>query len=113
MDLSHQESSHLEGVVSALAEMEKEIDVIKANAEDIKRAIVALAREEAENAKNRIIASANEMMKTELDQATKDAGEKSKEILQKCEAEVKKLQIKINSSFDKAVAIVVKSVLGE
>lgn len=111
--MSHKETSHLEGVVSALSEMEKEIDVIKADVEDMKRSLVALAREEADRLKNQIISSANETMKAELDKATQEAESKSEEILKKSETEVKDLQKKIDASLEKAVDAVVKTVLGD
>ena len=111
--MSRNESSHLEGVVSALAEMEKEIDAIETDAEEMKRAVVALAREEAEKIKNQIVSSANDTVKNELERATAEAEKKSREIVQKSEAEVKKLEAKINTTFDKAVDSVIKAVLGD
>ncbi|MBI2127071.1 MAG: hypothetical protein HYU02_07155 [Thaumarchaeota archaeon] len=111
--MSHQEASHLEGVISALSEMEKELDVIKASVEEMKRSLVALAREQAEQVKNQIVSEANGAMKEELDRATQEAQMKAKEIMAKSEAEVKKLQSKIDASFDKAADAVVKAVLGD
>ncbi|HEY4673897.1 MAG TPA: V-type ATPase subunit subunit G family protein [Nitrososphaerales archaeon] len=111
--MSHTESSHLEGVVSTLSEMEKEIDAVKADAEEMKRAIVALARDEAEKIKNQIVSSANETVKNELNRATADAERNAKEIVQKGDVDVKKLQGKINAALDKAVDSVVKAVLGD
>lgn len=111
--MSHTESSHLEGVVSALSEMEKEIDAIKTDTEEMKRSIVALARDEAGKIKNHIVSSANETVKNELARATADAERNAKEIVQKGDVEVKKLQGKINVAFDKAVDSVVRAVLGD
>jgi vacuolar-type H+-ATPase subunit H len=93
--------------------MEKEIDAIKADVEEMKRAIVALARDEAEKIKNQIVSSANETVKNELDRATTEAERNAKEIVQKGDVDVKKLQGKINAALDKAVDSVVKAVLGD
>jgi len=111
--LSNGESSRLEGMVSALSEMEKEIDIVRTDAEEMKRALVALAREEAEKIKNEIFSSANDTVKNDLERASAEAGKKSDEIVQKSYAEVKKLQGKIDTAFDKAVDSVVKAVLGD
>lgn len=111
--MSHQEASHLEGVISALSEMEKELDAIKASVEEMKRSLVALAREQAEQVKNQIVSEANETMKEELDRATQEAQKRAKEIMTRSEAEVKKLQSKIDASFDRAVGVVAKALLGD
>ncbi len=71
--------------------MEKELDAIKASVEEMKRSLVALAREQAEQVKNQIVSEANETMKEELDRATQEAQKKAKEIIgtaiQRCAAD--------------------------
>ena len=107
------DSSKIENVIEALSEMEGELDSIKANAEDVKRELIAMARDEAERLKASMIDDANSQMEKDIEDVVKKSDKNAVVMISKANDDVKKLKKQTDSRFDKAVQSVVLALLGE
>jgi vacuolar-type H+-ATPase subunit H len=111
--MSQSSGRWIENAISALSEMEEEMDRIKERITEMKRELLSLAQKESERTKDeftsQVTAWSEENLKAEREEIEKDA----KKIIDKSEEEVKKLKIKMDKKFDQAVEIVTKAILGE
>ncbi len=105
--------SEVETIVAALSQLENDIDALYVHAEEMRKRIMAHSNEEIEKLKQQIITLANEEAKRIVDSAKQEADAESEKIAELGRANVAGIKKNINSSFDRAVDSIVKTVLGE
>ena len=110
-----QPTSHsaVETIVSALSELENDIDGMYGRVEEMKRRIIAHSDEEIEKLKQQIITLANEEAKQIVDSAKAEAEAESEEIAEIGRANLANIRKNIKASFDAAVDSIVQAVLGD
>lgn len=110
-----QPTSHsaVETIVSALSELENDIDAMYGRVEEMKRHIIAHSDEEIEKLKQQIIALANEEAKQIVDSTKAEAEAESEEIAEIGRANLANIRKNIKASFDAAVDSIVQAVLGD
>jgi V/A-type H+-transporting ATPase subunit G/H len=104
--------SAVETIVSALSELENDIDRLYGRVEEMKRRIVAQSNEEIDKLKQQIIALANEEAKRVVDSAKAEAEGESENIGEVGRANLANIRKNIKASFDSAVDSIVQAVLG-
>ena len=105
--------SAVETIVSALSELENDIDAMYGRVEEMKRHIIAHSDEEIEKLKQHIITLANEEAKQIVDSAKAEAEAESEEIAEIGRANLANIRKNIKASFDAAVDSIVQAVLGD
>ena len=105
--------SAVETIVSALSELENDIDAMYGRVEEMKRHIIAHSDEEIEKLKQQIITLANEEAKQIVDSAKAEAEAESEEIAEIGRANLANIRKNIKASFDAAVDSIVQAVLGD
>jgi vacuolar-type H+-ATPase subunit H len=105
--------SAVESIVSALSSLENDIDGLYVRADEMKKRIMAHSNEEVDKLKQQITMLANEEAKKIVDSAKAEADSESEKIAETERATIASLKKNINSSFDKAVDSIVKTVLGD
>lgn len=105
--------SAVETIVSALSELENDIDEMYGRVEEMKRHIIAHSDEEIEKLKQQIITLANEEAKQIVDSAKAEAEAESEEIAEIGRANLANIRKNIKASFDAAVDSIVQAVLGD
>jgi V/A-type H+-transporting ATPase subunit G/H len=115
VEISHPPASlsGVETIVAALSQLENDIDGLYIRAEEMKKRMMAHSNEEVEKLKQQIIALANEEAKKIVDSAKAEADSESEKIAELGRASVAGIKKNINSSFDRAVDSIVRTVLGE
>ena len=110
-----QPTSHsaVETIVSALSELENDIDAMYGRVEEMKRHIIAHSDEEIEKLKQQIITLANEEAKQIVDSTKAEAEAESEEIAEIGRANLANIRKNIKASFDAAVDSIVQAVLGD
>jgi vacuolar-type H+-ATPase subunit H len=103
----------IDKTVSILARMEKYIDELAASVSDMKRLLINMAEDDAEKVKKEFLDETTKLAREKLAIIEKEARTEAETILIRSEEEIKALRIRIEQAFDKAVDIVVKTVLGE
>jgi vacuolar-type H+-ATPase subunit H len=104
--------SAVETIVSALSELEKDIDGMYGRVEEMKRRIIAHSDEEIEKLKQQIITLANEEAKQIVDSSKAEAEAESEEIGEIGRANLANIRKNIKASFDTTVDSIVQAVLG-
>jgi vacuolar-type H+-ATPase subunit H len=104
--------SEVETIISALSELENDIDRMYGRVEEMRRRIIAYSDEEIENLKQRIITLANEEAKQIVDSTKADAEAESEEIGEIGRANLANIRKNIKASFDATVDSIVQAVLG-
>jgi vacuolar-type H+-ATPase subunit H len=104
--------SAVENIVSALSELENDIDGTYGRVEEMKRQIIAHSDEEIEKLKQQIITLANEEAKQIVDSARAEAEAESDEIGEIGRANLANIRKNIKASFDATVDSIVQAVLG-
>ena len=104
--------SEVETIVSALSELENDIDRMYGRVEEMRRRIIARSDEEIENLKQRIITLANEEAKQIVDSTKAEAEAESEEIGEIGRADLANIRKNIKASFDATVDSIVQAVLG-
>lgn len=103
--------SSVEKIVSALSELESDIESLSAKVQDMKKRIISTSDNEIAQLREKII----QVAKTESDKiitsAKQEAEEKSQKISAEAETNLTKLRENTKLSFDKSVKLVVDSVL--
>ncbi|HET8847440.1 MAG TPA: hypothetical protein VFM20_01515 [Nitrososphaeraceae archaeon] len=103
--------SSVEKIVSALSELENDIESLSVKVQDMKKRIVSTSENEIAQLREKII----QVAKTESDKiissAKQEAEEKSQKISAEAETNLTKLRENTKLSFDKSVKLVVDSVL--
>lgn len=79
----------------------------------MKKRILAHANEEVDKLRQQVIAMANEEAKSIIDRARAEADAESAEISKQAEKNLATIKKNIDSSFDKAVDSIVRTVLGD
>ena len=105
--------SAVETIVSALSELENDIDEMYGRVEEMKRHIIAHSDEEIEKLKQQIITLANEEAKQIVDSTKTEAEAESEEIAEIGRANLANIRKNIKASFDAAVDSIVQAVLGD
>ena len=105
--------SAVETIVSALSELENDIDAMYGRVEEMKRHIIAHSDEEIEKLKQQIITLANEEAKQIVDSAKAEAEAESEEIAEIGRANLANIRKNIKASFDAAVDSIVQAVLSD
>lgn len=105
--------SAVENIVSALSELENDIDGMYGRVEEMKRQIIAHSDEEIEKLKQQIITLANEEAKQIVDSAKAEAEAESEEIAEIGRANLANIRKNIKTSFDAAVDSIVQAVLSD
>jgi len=105
--------SAVETIVSALSELENDIDEMYGRVEEMKRHIIAHSDEEIEKLKQQIITLANEEAQQIVDSAKAEAEAESEEIAEIGRANLANIRKNIKASFDAAVDSIVQAVLGD
>ncbi len=104
--------SAVETIVSALSELENDIDGMYGRVEEMKRRIIAHSDEEIEKLKQQIISLANQEAKQIVDTAKAEAEAESEEIGEIGRANLANIRKNIKASFDASVDNIVQAVLG-
>ena len=103
--------SSVEKIVSALSELENDIESLSVKVQEMKKRIVSTSDNEIAQLREKII----QVAKTESDKiilsAKQEAVEKSQKISAEAETNLTKLRENTKLSFDKSVKLVVDSVL--
>jgi vacuolar-type H+-ATPase subunit H len=103
--------SSVEKIVSALSELENDIESLSTKVQDMKKRIISTSDNEIAQLREKII----QVAKTESDKiitsARQEAEEKSQKISAEAETNLTKLRENTKLSFDKSVKLVVDSVL--
>ena len=105
--------SEVETIVSALSELENDIDRMYGRVEEMRRRIIAHSDEEIENLKQQIITLANEEAKQIVDSTKAEAEAESEEIGEIGRANLANIRKNIKASFDATVDSIVQAVLGD
>ena len=105
--------SEVETIVSALSELENDIDRMYGRVEEMRRRIIAHSDEEIENLKQQIITLANEEAKQIVDSTKAEAEAESEEIGEIGRANLANIRKNIKASFDATVDNIVQAVLGD
>ena len=105
--------SPVETIVSALYELENDIDEMYGRVDEMRRRIIARSDEEIENLKRQIITIANEEAKQIMDSAKREAEAESEEIGEIGRANLANIKKNIKASFDATVDSIVQAVLGD
>lgn len=105
--------STVEAIVGALSELETDLDGLYGRVDDMKRRLVAHSNEEIDKLRQQVILIANEEAKKIVDKAKVEADAESAEITKQAEKSLAGIKKNIDSSFDKAVDSIVKTVLGD
>jgi vacuolar-type H+-ATPase subunit H len=103
--------SAVETIVSALSELENDIDRLYGRVEEMKKRIIAHSNEEIEKLKQQIITLANEEAKQIVDSAKAEAEAESENIGEVGRANLANIRKNIKASFDATVDSIVQAVL--
>jgi vacuolar-type H+-ATPase subunit H len=105
--------SAVETIVSALSELENDIDTMYGRVEEMKRRIITHSDEEIEKLKQHIISIANEEAKQIVDSTKAEAEAESEKIGEIGRANLANIRKNIKASFDATVDSIVQAVLGD
>ena len=105
--------SAVETIVSALSELENDIDGMYGRVEEMKRRIITHSDEEIEKLKQQIITIANEEAKQIVDSTKAEAEAESEKIGEIGRANLANIRKNIKASFDATVDSIVQAVLGD
>lgn len=105
--------SAVEGIVGALSELETDIDSLYSRVDEMKKRIMAHSNEEIDKLKQQIIVLANEEARRIVEKAKAEADAESADITKQAEKGLAGIKKNIDSSFDRAVDNIVKTVLGD
>ena len=106
-----QKTSSVEGIINALAELEKDIDNVNSKAVEMEKRLMVYSDDEIEKLNQQIIALAGNEAKKIVDAAKAEADREASLIVEEGEREIARIKKNIDSSFNKAVDTVVKMVL--
>ena len=106
-----QKTSSVEGIINALADLEKDIDNVNSKAVETKKRLMVYSDEEIEKLNQQIIALADNEAKKIVDAAKAEAEREASIIVEEGEKEIARIKKNIDSSFNKAVDTIVKTVL--
>ena len=105
--------SAVETIVSALSELENDIDGMHGRVEEMKRRIITHSDEEIEKLKQQLITIANEEAKQIVDSTKTEAEAESEKIGEIGRANLANIRKNIKASFDATVDSIVQAVLSD
>lgn len=105
--------STVEAIVNALSELETDLDGLYGRVDEMKRRIIAHSNEEIDKLRQEVTLIANEEAKKIVEKAKAEADAESADITKQAEKSLAGIKKNIDSSFDKAVDSIVKTVLGD
>ncbi|MDP9489559.1 MAG: hypothetical protein M3P28_05100 [Thermoproteota archaeon] len=105
--------SSVEKTVSALSELENDIESLSVKVQDMKKRIISTSDNEIAQLREKVIEVARTESEKIISSAKQEAEEKSQKILEEAEANLTKLRENTKLSFDKSVKLVVDSVLNK
>ena len=103
----------VEKIITALSELEKDIDGLSMKVQDMKKRILTNSDKEISQLREKVIEVARTESEKIFATAKKEAEEKSQKILDDAEINLTKLKENTKLSFDKSVKLVVDSVLNK
>lgn len=108
-------SSHsaVDSIISALSQLETEIDGMNARVDEMKKRLMARSNEQVDKLRQQVIAVANEEAKRIVDSARAEAEAESSQIMKDAEKNLATIKKNIDASFDRAVDSIVRTVLGQ
>ncbi|MCP8303892.1 MAG: hypothetical protein H3Z50_00230 [archaeon] len=113
MVLSEQTSPKIEDMMVPLYEMENELDETKAKIKETKNELSSLAQKEAGKSRSEVLEEAKKKTEEDLANIKAEAEKEAEKILAKGNEEIEELKAKIKGVYDKAVEMVLKTLLGE
>lgn len=108
-----QSSSQIESAIKTFTEMESELDLIKGGANEAKKRLLALAREEAERSRREAIELVGKQVSGFLAKVKSEAEDEARKMIAVSDEEIKSLKSRIERVSDEAVKIVIKVIQGE
>ena len=102
--------SSVESIVSALSELESDIDSLSSKVDEMKKRLMVHSEQEISNIRERVIEIAKEEAGKIMNISKEEAEKESAKILEEADQNLTKVRINIESSFNKCVEIVLKSV---
>lgn len=102
--------SSVESIVSALSELESDIDSLSSKVDEMKKSLMVNSEQEISNIRERVIEIAKEEAGKIMNTSKEEAEKESAKILEEADQNLTKVRINIESSFNKCVEIVLKSV---
>lgn len=106
-----QKTSSVEVIINALSELEKDMDNLNSRVEEMEKRLVVYSNEEIEKLNQQIVALANDEAKKIVDAAKAEAEKESSLIVAEADKNLAKIKESIDSSYDKAVDTIVKTIL--
>jgi vacuolar-type H+-ATPase subunit H len=106
-----QKTSSVEGIINALADLEKDIDNVNSKALEMEKRLMVYSDEEIEKLNQQIVTLADNEAKKIVDAAKAEAETEASLIVEEGEKEIARIKKNIDSSFNKAVDTIVKMVL--
>jgi V/A-type H+/Na+-transporting ATPase subunit G/H len=106
-----QKTSSVEGIINALADLEKDIDNVNSKALEMEKRLMVYSDEEIEKLNQQIVTLADNEAKKIVDAAKAEAEREASLIVEEGEKEIARIKKNIDSSFNKAVDTIVKMVL--
>lgn len=103
----------VEKIITALSELEKDIDGLSIKVQEMKKRILTNSDKEISQLREKVIEVARTESEKIIATAKKEAEEKSQKILEDAEINLTKLKENTKLSFDKSVKLVVDSVLNK
>ncbi len=103
----------VEKIITALSELEKDIDSLSMKVQDMKKRILTNSDKEISQLREKVIEVARTESEKIIATAKNEAEEKSQKILEDAEINLTKLKENTKLSFDKSVKLVVDSVLNK
>jgi hypothetical protein len=105
--------SSVEKIITALSELEKDIENLSFKVQDMKKRIMTNSDKEISQLREKIIEIAKTESEKIISAAKLEAEEKSQKITEQAETNLTKLRENTKLSFDKSVKLVVDSVLNK
>ena len=102
--------SSVESIVSALSELESDIDSLSSKVDEMKKSLIVHSEQEISNIRERVIEIAKEEAGKIMNISKEEAEKESAKILEEADQNLTKVRTNIESSFNKCVEIVLKSV---
>ena len=102
--------SSVESIVSALSELESDIDSLTSKVDEMKKSLMVHSEQEISNIRERVIEIAKEEAGKIMNISKEDAEKESANILEEADQNLTKVRTNIEASFNRCVEIVLKSV---
>jgi vacuolar-type H+-ATPase subunit H len=106
-------ASSVESIISALSNLENDIENLSHSVHEMKKRIMAYSNQEIENLKSEVIAIANQEAKKIIDIAKFEAEKESSTVVREAEETLVNIKKNIDSSFTMAVDNAVRMILGQ